>query len=71
MTHLIIKIVTCYIILCIHIYVVSFLQHILYKIYLQYTTIEHYFVPLYLHQFVVQKTYPILARVSLPAEKLA
>ena len=50
----------------------TFLRHIFYEINLQYSTIELYIVPLYLHQFLVQKTYPFPgSSFTFLAEKLA
>ena len=44
--------------LCVGCVINTFLRHIFYEINLQHSTIELYIVPLYLHQFVVKKTYP-------------
>ena len=44
--------------LCVGCVINTFLRHMLYEINLQYSTFELYIVLLYLHQFVVQKTYP-------------
>ena len=58
--------------LCVGCVINTFLWHTFCEINLQYKTIELYIVPLYLHQFVMKKTYPFpgLSFTSL-AVKLA
>ena len=68
MTHLVFLLY----LLCVVCVINTFLWHIFYEIHLEYTTIELYIVPLYLHQFVVQKTYRFHgSSFTFLAEKLA